>query len=220
MAGSHNDLNVLDHSPVFKSMINGSMPPINYVVNGHQRTMGYYLSNGIYPKWTTLMQTIPHPTTVKEKLFANKQEVVRKDIEWAFGVLQMRWAITHQPVLYWNTKDLNKIMRTCIILHNMIIEDEGEHILQWTPLTDDPISLSHYVQNPSMLAAHISSCLSGICNKSDNANLRKDLMEHLWNQFGQLAQVPWYNLVSQSLHNSTYEVQSMVGNSIKITYTG
>ncbi|XP_059664212.1 uncharacterized protein LOC132309986 [Cornus florida] len=72
MAGSHNDLNVLDHSPVFKSMINGSMPPVNYMVNGHRRTMGYYLSDGIYPKWATLMQTIPHLTTVKEKLFANK----------------------------------------------------------------------------------------------------------------------------------------------------
>ncbi|XP_059635384.1 uncharacterized protein LOC132277549 [Cornus florida] len=90
MAGSHNDLNVLDHSPVFKNMINGSMPPVNYVVNRHRRTMGYYLSDGIYPKWTTLMQTIPHPTTIKEKLFANKQEAVRKDVERAFGVLQMR----------------------------------------------------------------------------------------------------------------------------------
>ncbi|XP_059669524.1 uncharacterized protein LOC132314717 [Cornus florida] len=29
MAGSHNNLNVLDHSPAFKSMINGSMPPVN-----------------------------------------------------------------------------------------------------------------------------------------------------------------------------------------------
>ncbi|XP_059635651.1 uncharacterized protein LOC132277826 [Cornus florida] len=183
MAGSHNDLNVLDHSPVFKSMINGSMPPVNYVVNGHRHTMRYYLFDGIYPKWATLMQTIPHPTTVKEKLFANKQETVRKDVERAFGVLQMRWAITHQPVLYWNTEDLNKIMRTCIMLHNMIIEDEGEHILQWITSTDDSISLPHYVRNPSMLAAHISSRFSRIRNRSDNADLRRDLMEHLWNQF-------------------------------------
>ncbi|XP_059636017.1 uncharacterized protein LOC132278226 [Cornus florida] len=149
-AGSHNDLNILDHSPVFKSMINGSMHSVNYVVNGHQRTMEYYLSDGIYPKWATLMQTISYPITVKEKLFANKQETVRKDLERAF-VLQMRWAIMHQLVLYWNTEDLNKIMRTCIILHNMIIEDDGEHILQWTPPTDDPISLPHYVRNLLML---------------------------------------------------------------------
>ncbi|XP_059671118.1 uncharacterized protein LOC132316663 [Cornus florida] len=81
MAGSNNDVNVLDHSPVFNSLINGTMPPINYEVNGHRRTMGYYLSNGIYPNWATLIQTIPHPTTIKEKLFAKKQEAVRKDVE-------------------------------------------------------------------------------------------------------------------------------------------
>ncbi|XP_059625384.1 uncharacterized protein LOC132268570 [Cornus florida] len=90
MAGSNNDVNVLDHSPVFNSLINGTMPPINYEVNGHRRTMGYYLSDGIYPKWATLIQTIPHPTPVKEKLFAKKQEAVRKDVERAFGVLQIR----------------------------------------------------------------------------------------------------------------------------------
>ncbi|XP_059638552.1 uncharacterized protein LOC132280813 [Cornus florida] len=81
MAGSNNDVNVLDHSLVFNSLINGTMPLINYEVNGHRRAIGYYLSDSIYPMWTTLIQIIPHPTTGKEKLFANKQEVVRKDVE-------------------------------------------------------------------------------------------------------------------------------------------
>ncbi|XP_059669239.1 uncharacterized protein LOC132314383 [Cornus florida] len=55
MAGSNNDVNVLDHSPVFNSMINGTMPPINYEVNGYRHTIGYYLSDSIYPKWATLI---------------------------------------------------------------------------------------------------------------------------------------------------------------------
>ncbi|XP_059629896.1 uncharacterized protein LOC132272831 [Cornus florida] len=41
--------------PVFNSLINGTMHLINYEVNGHRRTMGYYLSDGIYPKWATLI---------------------------------------------------------------------------------------------------------------------------------------------------------------------
>ncbi|XP_059669482.1 uncharacterized protein LOC132314667 [Cornus florida] len=184
MAGSNNDVNVLDHSPVFNSLINGTMPPINYEINGHRRTMGYYLSDGIYPKWTTLIQTIPHPTTVKEKLFAKKQKAVRKYVERAFGVLQIRWAITQGPVYYWDKEDLNKIMRTCIILHNIIIEDERGHILQWTPPPDEPISLPQYIRNPTMLAAHISGHFRRIRNRADNANLKRHLMEHLWNQFG------------------------------------
>ncbi|XP_059651013.1 uncharacterized protein LOC132298628 [Cornus florida] len=86
MPGSHNDINVLDHSSVFNGIINGQLPPVNYVMNGHHYRMGYYLSNGIYPKWAPLMQTIPHPTTTKEKLFAQRQEAARKDVERAFGV--------------------------------------------------------------------------------------------------------------------------------------
>ncbi|XP_059669241.1 uncharacterized protein LOC132314385 [Cornus florida] len=88
--GSHNDINVLDYSSVFNGIVNGQLPPVNYVVNGHHYVMGYYLSDGIYPKWTTLMQTIPHSTTTKEKLFAQRQEATRKDMERAFRVLQIK----------------------------------------------------------------------------------------------------------------------------------
>ncbi|KAK9273953.1 hypothetical protein L1049_018765 [Liquidambar formosana] len=84
MPGSHNDLNVLDHSPLFDTIIHDRMPPVNYVVNGHQHTLGYYLFDGIYPRWATLMQTIAHPTTGKEKLFAKKQETIRKPLSDLF----------------------------------------------------------------------------------------------------------------------------------------
>ncbi|KAK3232469.1 hypothetical protein Dsin_004350 [Dipteronia sinensis] len=86
--------------------------------------MGYYLSDGIYPSYATLIQTISQPTSIKEKLFAERQEAVRKDVERAFGVLQSRWHIIKGPARMWNAKDLGKIMKTCIILHNMIIESE------------------------------------------------------------------------------------------------
>ncbi|XP_059668924.1 uncharacterized protein LOC132314017 [Cornus florida] len=155
------------------------MPPINYEVNGHRRTMEYYLFDGIYPKWATLILTIPHPTTGKEKLFAKKQEVVRKDVEQTFDVLQIRWVTTQGPVHYWDKEDLNKIMRTCIILHNMIIEYESGHILRWTPPPDEVISLLQYIRNPTMLAAYISGPFRRIRNRVDNADLKRHLMEHL-----------------------------------------
>ncbi|XP_059668973.1 uncharacterized protein LOC132314078 [Cornus florida] len=71
----------------------------------------------------TLMQTIPHPITVKEKLSTQKQEACRKDVERAFGVLQSKWTITQGPVHFWDKGDLCLIMKTYIILHNIIIED-------------------------------------------------------------------------------------------------
>ncbi|XP_059635541.1 uncharacterized protein LOC132277714 [Cornus florida] len=126
----------------------------------------------------------PHATTEKEKLFAQRQEVIRKDVERAFGVLQIRWAITHGPVYYWKKEDLSKIMRTCIILHNMIIEDEGDtNILEWTPPMDELVYLPQYNRDRSFLAAHISTRLSRIRNVENNGDLKRDLMEHLWNKF-------------------------------------
>ncbi|XP_059654282.1 uncharacterized protein LOC132300998 [Cornus florida] len=142
MSGSHNDINVLDHSSVFNNIVNSQLPLVNYVVNGHHNRMGYYLSDGIYPKWATLMQTIPHLTTTKENLFAHRQEAVRKDVERVFGVLQIKWAIMQGPVRYWEKDDLRLIMKTCIILHNMIIEDERHtNVGRWTPPPEDAIPI-------------------------------------------------------------------------------
>ncbi|XP_042943736.1 uncharacterized protein LOC122277709 [Carya illinoinensis] len=48
----------------------GRGPPCNYTINGHEYTMGYYLADGIYPSWATLVKTIPAPHGKKKKYFA------------------------------------------------------------------------------------------------------------------------------------------------------
>ena len=70
------------------------------------------------------MQTIPQPQNRKKKYFAMKQESCRKDVKCAFGVLQSRFAIVVGPTRFWSKNVLHDIMTACIIMHNMIIEDE------------------------------------------------------------------------------------------------
>jgi hypothetical protein len=45
-------------------------------------------------------------------------------VECAFGILQARFSIMRRPARFWDEATLNNIMKACIILHNMIIEDE------------------------------------------------------------------------------------------------
>ncbi|XP_062014057.1 uncharacterized protein LOC133730492 [Rosa rugosa] len=104
----------------------GKSPPVNYKILEKDYDIGYYLADGIYPKWSTLVQTIHDPQGPKKVLFGKKQESCRKDVERAFGVLQSHWAIIKGPARFWNKCVLHDIMTTCIIMHNMIIEDERD----------------------------------------------------------------------------------------------
>ena len=64
-------------------------PPVNFTVNENQYGMGYYLTDGIYPKWATFIRSVTEPQTPKARLIAHHQEAARKDdVERAFRVLQ------------------------------------------------------------------------------------------------------------------------------------
>jgi len=68
MPGSHNDINVLDRSSLFSDLMEGRAPAANFTINGNSYNMGYYLADGIYPSWATIVQTISHPQGQKKKV--------------------------------------------------------------------------------------------------------------------------------------------------------
>src|SRR5438128_1151707 len=45
LPGSLNDINVLHHSPLFTKIVEGEGPEVNYSINDHNYTMGYYLAD-------------------------------------------------------------------------------------------------------------------------------------------------------------------------------
>ena len=98
---------MLDHSFIFTKLTQGHAPSMNYSINGHDYTIGYYLVDGIYPSWSTFVKTIPSPQGRKNYLFATIQESTRKDVERAFGVLQARFAIIRGPARLWRTEALD-----------------------------------------------------------------------------------------------------------------
>jgi hypothetical protein len=141
--------------------------------------MGYYLADEIFPNWSTFVKTILKPLGAKRKYFASKQESARKDVERAFGVLQSRFAIVHEPVRYWDEKTLTNIMKACIIMHNMIIEDDGainlgfDHEREVNSFIS--VSYSEIPELHNFFQTH-----NRIRDRATSSQLQENLVEHLW----------------------------------------
>ncbi|RYQ93436.1 hypothetical protein Ahy_B09g099706 isoform B [Arachis hypogaea] len=186
VSGSNNDINVLDHFPVLDDILNDRAPEVNYTINGNNYTMGYYLADDIYPEWATFVKSISKPQGEKRKLFAQYQEGQRKDVERAFGVLQARFAIIRGPARFWKKKKLANIMRACIILHNMIVEDERDtyagNFAQGLEYDDVENGLSQPQLREEDFAPYHQFLQRNakLRNRQQHRQLTKDLIEHIW----------------------------------------
>jgi hypothetical protein len=60
---------------------------VEYQLNGKTYTMGYYLADGIYPKWDTFVKPLVVPEGKKESDFHSAHVAASKDVERAFGIL-------------------------------------------------------------------------------------------------------------------------------------
>ncbi|XP_018450842.2 uncharacterized protein LOC108822299 [Raphanus sativus] len=198
--GTLNDINVLDRSPVFDDIINGQAPQVTYSVNGREYRLAYYLTDGIYPKWATFIQSIPLPQSPQAVLFAKRQEAVRKDVERAFGVLKARFAIVKNPALFWDKVKVGKIMRACIILHNMIVENERDDMIvvdeqdvythydvsgfqQGEDTGSSDIDLTFSTDTPSRIT-DMMRMETTIRDGQMHQQLKADLVENIWRKFG------------------------------------
>ena len=159
------------------------------MVNEHQYDLAYYLMDGIYPKWSTFIQSITLPQGPRAELFAKVQEVTRKDVERDFGVLQARFAIVKNPALSLDKEKIGKIMRACIILHNMIVENErgGYTLYDTSEFEEGDSTRSSHVKHINNMSSHFGNML-GLLNqvrdRRTHEELKNDLIENIWNKFG------------------------------------
>ena len=58
MPGSLNDIDVLNRSPLRNKIANGETTSVEFVANDHTYNNGYYLADGIYPKWQTFVKPL------------------------------------------------------------------------------------------------------------------------------------------------------------------
>ncbi|KAL0666183.1 hypothetical protein Bca4012_028887 [Brassica carinata] len=126
---------------------------------------------------------------VNYELFAKHQESTRKDVERAFGVLQSRFAIVKNPGLLWDKEKLRKIMRTCVILHNMIVENErGGYTLSDTSQFESGESSrsSKVKRRESLHSNNMLGMRNEVRNSGKHDSLKADLVENVWQKFGNI----------------------------------
>ncbi|ETP03402.1 hypothetical protein F441_19628 [Phytophthora nicotianae CJ01A1] len=188
--GSLNDINILEQSPLFDSMLRGEALQVTYTVNGNSYDTPYMLADGIYPEWSVFVKSIEKPIDKKRKNYSKHQEGCRKDVERTFGVIQARWRILDTPCELWSTAKMDKVMHACIIMHNMIVEDErhlrdSDRIDFLFDVRNQPGGLPEFtVSRPARASGHdtIEQLIvhtSKLRNARAHVRLRDDLIEHL-----------------------------------------
>ncbi|KAG6419282.1 hypothetical protein SASPL_121498 [Salvia splendens] len=161
VAGSNNDLNVLNESPLFNDLCAGRAPNVEFTAN-HRRSDNRSEGN-VCPR----------------------QEAARKDVERAFGVLQARRAIVNGAARGWQQSRIADIMYACIIMHNMIVEDEQDNVTLWS---DDPLASTgsdYVVTEPPVqgLPPDIRNVMvrsAAMRQEEQHTRLQADLIEEIW----------------------------------------
>jgi hypothetical protein len=181
MSGSHNDINVIQRSPIFDDLAHGRIVPINFTVSGHKYNVGYYLRDKIYTEWATIVKTKSHMVNTKDQTFATAQELPRKDVERAFGILRSKFRIIQNPYKMWSLKDMNTIMCVCIILHNMILEDERHlDVHEFENPKDPPLNTNRDIPEIQEIMKRYDERM----DEGTYRNLQNNLVEHHWNLKG------------------------------------
>ena len=151
-----------------------------------RKNMAYYLTDGIYPSWVAFVKSISSPQIRKHRLFAQHQEAARKDVERAFGVLQARFTFLQHPCLIWEYEQMGQIMIACIIMHNMIVEDERETYRNYDPSEffndTDTNGNDDVVEYSTERIADLRSYMRNreqLRNREAHSSLQSDLIEHI-----------------------------------------
>jgi hypothetical protein len=71
------------------------------------------------------VKTINAPREEKKGRFAKRQDAYRKNVERAFGMLNLGGLLLG-TVLTWNVGTMREVMTSCVIMHNMIVDDERD----------------------------------------------------------------------------------------------
>jgi len=168
------------------NVLSGRAPAVQFIVNRTQYNMRYYLADDIYQEFATFVKTISMPQGEKRKLFAQRQESARKDVERAFGVLQSRFAIICGLTHFWDVGKMKNIIDACIILHNMTVENERDtyqNNIDYDSVGNNTSTFEVSLGAHSNIRSTYLQRRAHVHDKQKYRQLQADLVEHIWERF-------------------------------------
>ena len=127
-AGTLNDINIINLSPLTEAFINGEMAKreadvVPFKIGTEEFNQLYLLVDGIYPSFSRFVKGYKEPIGDFEMALTTWQESARKDIERAFGVLQLKFQCIARPIKLRALHRIEALVTTALILHNMCVSD-------------------------------------------------------------------------------------------------
>uniref|UniRef100_A0A0D2ZX98 Uncharacterized protein n=1 Tax=Brassica oleracea var. oleracea TaxID=109376 RepID=A0A0D2ZX98_BRAOL len=105
--------------------------------------------------------------------------------------MQARFYIVKNPALFWDKIKIENIMRACIILHNMIVEDERDEYTQFDVSEfqqregnrSSHVDLTYSTDIPTNIA-NMMGVRTRIRDRQVHQQLKADLVENMRSKFG------------------------------------
>ena len=98
---------------------------------------GYIIVDGGYQKIPCLMDPWHDATGLRETHWSEFLESVRKDVECTFGILKRRFRWLKNAIQYHSEETLEAAIKTCAILHNMLLAYDGLDVFEWNTDWED-----------------------------------------------------------------------------------
>lgn len=165
----------MNNSPIFNKLYDSTSPDSSFDLRGSHYRFGYYLVDGIYLERLVFVKKLPCPDDNRMIRFKRAQEKSRKDVEQAFRALKKHWHIIRNPSIFNDKVTMMEVMYTCIILHNMIIEDEGTTICDYNEHEVIPKTQQLEIGGDVYMYRHVI-----VHNSEIHHDLHRDLTDHLW----------------------------------------
>ncbi|XP_071695528.1 uncharacterized protein [Rutidosis leptorrhynchoides] len=138
------------------------------------------MADCIYPDWATLVKGYAAQTDDPRIKFTRFQASARKDVERAFGVLQGRFHILRLAVRTMSVNKMRRVMDCCIILYNVILEDQGYALSD----SKEDFTTELMENRPERIPNRgwdQDIIIREIRDRMVHDQLTDDLVEHIWN---------------------------------------